>query len=71
MSAPSGVIYGVGARTTGEWTLLGLDWETGATRIDFSLGRSIRWNSTYMPTTVFPDGAIVYGAAFGVVRIGP
>jgi hypothetical protein len=71
MSAPSGVIYGVGARPDGNWTLLGLDWTTGATRIDFGLGRSIRWNTTYMPTTVFPDGAIVYGSAFGVVRIAP
>lgn len=69
MSAPSQTIYGVGARPNGDWTLLGLDWETGATRIDLGLGRSIRWNTTYMPTTVFPDGAIVYGSAFGVVRI--
>ncbi len=71
MSAPSQVVYGVGARPNGDWTLLGLDWNTGATRIDFGLGRSTRWNTTYMPTTVFPDGAIVYGSAFGVVRISP
>jgi hypothetical protein len=71
MSAPSRMVYGVGARPDGDWTLLGLDWDTGATRIDFGLGRSIRWNTTYMPTTIFPDGAIVFGSAFGVVRIAP
>lgn len=68
MSAGSGAVYGVGARE-GAWTLEAVDWETGQELFTLPLGTSVRWNSYYMPTTIFPDGSIVYGSAFGVVRV--
>lgn len=68
MSAGSSAVYGAGARD-GVWTLEAIDWNTGRSLFSLPLGTSVRWNSYYMPTTIFPDGSIVYGSAFGVVRV--
>ena len=68
ISAVSSAVYGVGARNGG-WTFEAVDWASGRELYSVPLGTSVRWNSYYMPTTVFPDGSIVYGSAFGVVRI--
>ena len=69
ISSASKIVYGIGARG-GQWLLWGLDWETGRTRVDFNLGRSSRWNSSYMITMPFPDGSIISGNFWGIIRIG-
>lgn len=68
-STATNMVYAIGARD-GKWLLWGLDWNTGSTKTDFVMGRSLRWNSAYMISTPFPDGSVTYGGYWGLVRIG-
>jgi hypothetical protein len=53
------------------WTLEGLDWDTGATRVSMVLGGGMAFNPFYSQVTIGPDREIIYGGLFGWNRIRP
>eukprot|EP01068_Selenidium_serpulae_P005736 Selendium_serpulae@DN4162_c0_g1_i1.p1 len=80
MSGPEQMMYGIGKRPSmpvgiragpyrGVWTLEGLDWWTGRSRMHYKLGVSALYNSVYAGTQIGPDCEIVTGTLGGIVRV--
>ena len=62
------MFYCVGARF-GQWTIEGLDWNNGQSRIRKYVGLLPRYNSFYAATETAADGGILYGSLDGVVYL--
>lgn len=67
-SAASGQVY-LQSAESGVFEILGLDWETGATRTRLRLPRTQAMNGAYMLVQFLPDGDVLMGMLTGVVRI--
>ena len=68
VSSSAGMFYCVGARF-GQWTIEGLDWNNGQSRIRKYVGLLPRYNSFYAATEIAADGGILYGSLDGVVYL--
>lgn len=71
-SGANQILYCWGARD-GEWTLEGLDWNTGNSNFHYTLGSDQRYNPNGAPITIAPNGAIDCGCrgGLGMVRVNP
>jgi hypothetical protein len=69
VSLGSGMAYTVGARD-GEWTLEGIDWETGESAFHYVVGDE-RFNSLFAGVLIDEDGRAMWGTTFGRVRVDP
>eukprot|EP00923_Selenidium_pygospionis_P046146 GHVN01079600.1.p1 GENE.GHVN01079600.1~~GHVN01079600.1.p1 ORF type:complete len:648 (+),score=114.96 GHVN01079600.1:539-2482(+) len=81
MSGVEQMMYGIGKRPSvpvgpnragplrGTWTLEGLDWWTGRSRLHYNLGVSALYNSVYAATEIGPNCEIISGTLGGIVRI--
>jgi hypothetical protein len=67
VSEPAGLVYTVGARD-GRWTVEALDWASGASAFHYVLGGN-RYNSMFAGVMLDQESRLVYGTAFGKVRI--
>lgn len=56
-----------------EWTVEGLDWNTGENTFHYTLGKSQRFNPLGGTVVIAPDGAILCGCTggMGFVRVKP
>jgi hypothetical protein len=68
MSAASNIAYCIGQRNR-VWNLEGMDWDTGESVLDFSLGILPANNSFYAATQIGDNRDIVTGTFGGVVRV--
>jgi len=61
------------AARDGVWTLETLDWDTGATRAVYTLGRSQRFNPIELSMQMMANGDLIYSVFGGVLhlKIGP
>ena len=69
VSGDLGLVYVVGARD-GEWTLEGVDWETGESVFHWVTG-SNRYNTLFSGLNIDQDGRIVHTTMFGILRYDP
>jgi hypothetical protein len=70
MSAVTRQVY-IQSAEGGRFEILGLDWDTGATRTRLRLPRSQAFNGAYMLVQFLADGDIAMGMLTGPVRITP
>lgn len=69
VSTGSDIVYTVGARD-GDWTLEGIDWETGESAFHWVTG-SNRYNSLFSGINLDEDGRVMHTTAFGLLRYEP
>ena len=69
VSTGSNIVYTVGARD-GDWTLEGIDWETGESAFHYVTG-SGRYNSLFSGINLDAEGRVIHTTAFGIVRYLP
>lgn len=69
ISTGSDVVYTGGARD-GQWTVEGLDWQTGESRFHWITGSS-RYNALFSGMNLDQEGRIVHTTPFGIVRYEP
>jgi hypothetical protein len=67
VSLRSDLAYTIGVRD-GQWTLEGLDWQTGESRFHQVLGGA-EANSLFSGVVMDEEGRVVYGTIFGLARI--
>jgi hypothetical protein len=67
VSLGSDLAYTIGVRD-GQWTLEGLDWQTGESRFHQVLGGA-EANSLFSGVVMDEEGRVVYGTIFGLARI--
>ena len=53
----------------GTWTMQTLDWDTGATRAVYTLGRSERYNPIMLALQVLPNGDPIFATFAGVMHL--
>lgn len=70
ISGADDILYCWGAQN-GEWTVKGLDWNTGKINFSYTLGKSQRFNPFGGFLIINPDRTIDCACAFGPVRIKP
>jgi hypothetical protein len=72
VSGATEVLYCWGARNR-EWTLEGLDWNTGKSAFYYVLGKSHRFNPLGAPIIIAPNGTVDCGCmgGLGLVRVNP
>ena len=68
-SLGSGRVYTVGV-VDGQWTLESVALDTGASAERWTLGGP-RYNTMFSGVTIDPEGRVVYGGMFGLVRLSP
>ena len=68
MSAATNLIYCVGKRGE-DWTLEGIDWDTGGSVFSRVTGSSNAYNSAYSAAEVGPDGSVLSGTLQGMVNL--
>ncbi len=68
VSSSAGMFYCVGARL-GQWTIEGLDWNSGQSRFRKFVGLLPRYNSFYAATEITAEGGILYGTFNGVTYL--
>ena len=69
MSSGSNMVY-INSPYRGNWTLTGIDWTTGKTAFRYTLpGNSFRFNAQFSEIQVLPNGDIIHGTYFGILRI--
>ena len=68
MSAATNLIYCIGKRGD-DWTLEGIDWDTGESVFSQVTGSSIEYNSAYSAAEIGPDGNVLSGTLFGLVNL--
>jgi hypothetical protein len=72
ISGPTDILYCWGSRNR-EWTLEGVDWNTGKSAFHYTLGKSNKYNPFGGPVIIAPNGAIDCGCpgGLGLVRVTP
>jgi hypothetical protein len=65
VSGANGILYCWGARNR-EWTLEGVDWNTGKSTFHYTLGKSHRFNPLGGPVIIAPNGDIDCGCSGGL-----
>ena len=70
VSAGSALVYGSGRRDC-VYRYYGLDWATGATKLDIPMGNDPRYLDQGNQSTLAADRSILFGTAKGLVRIRP
>ena len=70
VSGPTNLLYCWGARNR-EWTLEGVDWDTGKSAFVYTMGKSHRFNPLGAAIVVAPNGAVDCGCmgGLGLVRV--
>jgi hypothetical protein len=69
VSTASNLVYLSGARDN-QWTLEGIDWNTGESAFHYILGGA-RFNSFYSQPQIDADGRVMVSALYGALRIQP
>lgn len=67
-SAATNQVY-LQSAESGRFAIVGLDWDSGATRTQLALPRSQAFNAAYMLIQFLPDGDVTMGMLTGPVRI--
>jgi len=70
MSEASGLMYYVGQHNE-NWTIEGVDWETGDLDFRFELQNAIKFNSYYAGMEIGYDKMLVNGTVGGALRVAP
>ena len=68
MSAATGLAYCIGKRGS-DWTLEGIDWETGASVFSQVTGSTNAYNSAYAAAEIGPDRNVISGTLQGIVNV--
>ncbi|MCG8632297.1 MAG: hypothetical protein MI863_00635 [Desulfobacterales bacterium] len=69
MSSGSNMVY-INSPYQGNWTLTGIDWTTGKTDFRYTLpGNGFQFNAQFSEIQVLPNGDIIHGTFFGILRI--
>ncbi|MCX5867325.1 MAG: hypothetical protein NT009_07595 [Proteobacteria bacterium] len=68
MSASTNLVYCIGKRGA-DWTLEGIDWDTGESVFSRVTGSTNAYNSVYAAAEIGPDGTVVSGTLQGLVKL--